>query len=83
MGYEDLVRRAYAEDLGDAGDISTLSTIPEDAVSIAWINSREQGIACGLDLAKICFQYVDPDLKVELLAQDGDAIEPGQALGPD
>ena len=44
------VSLALAEDLGRAGDITSLSVIPENAPAIASIVSRESGVLAGLDL---------------------------------
>ena len=76
----DLIEQAYREDLGDAGDITTLATIPADAVVTARLNAREDGVACGIDLAEHCFAFVDDSLEITCLKADGDRIRPGDCL---
>ncbi|NHK28936.1 carboxylating nicotinate-nucleotide diphosphorylase [Parvularcula flava] len=74
---ETNVRAALAEDLGDAGDITTLATIPAEARADAVIAARKPGIIAGTALAEAAFTLVDPALKVEIVTQDGGTVEPG------
>ncbi|RED53669.1 nicotinate-nucleotide pyrophosphorylase [carboxylating] [Aestuariispira insulae] len=76
----DLIERAYREDLGDAGDITTLATIPADAVVTARLNARAEGVACGVALAADCFAFVDRGLDIALFKKDGDRIAPKDCL---
>jgi nicotinate-nucleotide pyrophosphorylase (carboxylating) len=52
---EAAVRCALAEDLGDAGDITTNACIPHDAITKASIVARKAGIIAGLPLANTAF----------------------------
>jgi len=74
---ETHVRTALAEDLGDAGDITTLATIPPEARAQAVIAARKTGVIAGTALAEAAFKLVDPTLKVDIVTQDGGAVEPG------
>lgn len=74
------VLRALEEDLGQAGDITSQATISPDAEATARINSRTDGILCGLPLAEAAFRMIGPGLKVTLMAKDGDRLTPGQAI---
>ena len=47
----EFVRRVLAEDMG-SGDVTTLATVPETAVSRGRIVARERLIVAGLDLAE-------------------------------
>lgn len=77
---EPLVRAALAEDLGRAGDVTTDATIPPGTRARARLVARQPGVAAGLDVARLAFALVDPDLPVTLHAADGDRVEPGQTL---
>lgn len=78
---EEAVRAALAEDFGRAGDITSQATIPAEARARAVIAARNKpGVLAGLDLARKAFELVDPTLKVEALARDGDFIAPGAVL---
>ncbi len=76
----DLIRNALAEDLGDAGDITSQSTIPETTNTTAVMRARENGIAAGVDVAKAVFKQVDPSLEIKALKNDGDTLSKGDDL---
>ena len=77
---EDQVRAALLEDLGRAGDITTNATIGPEKRARAGLNSREDGVVAGMDLARAAFLLVDPSVVFEALVADGDRVSPGQAL---
>ncbi|RZK48384.1 MAG: carboxylating nicotinate-nucleotide diphosphorylase [Pedobacter sp.] len=68
------VKNAIAEDIGD-GDHTSLSTIPKNAIGSAKLIVKEDGIIAGIDLAKIIFNEIDPQLNLEIFKQDGDAVK--------
>ena len=47
---DDVVTRALAEDLGRAGDVTSIATIPEDATAHAIVVARKAGVIAGLPL---------------------------------
>lgn len=77
---ETHVRAALAEDLGDAGDITTLATIPAGAQARAVIAARKPGIIAGTALAEAAFTLVDPAVTAEILTDDGGAVDPGTEI---
>jgi nicotinate-nucleotide pyrophosphorylase (carboxylating) len=77
---EDFVRRVLAEDLGSAGDVTSNATIGADARFTAEMNSRQQIVLAGLDLAAAFFRALDPEMEIEQLATDGDHAEHGMTL---
>jgi len=77
---EPLVRAALQEDLGYAGDITTESVVPADAVAHAKLVARTPGTIAGLDLVRTAFRIVDPGLRVSIAAADGNAVEAGTTL---
>lgn len=78
--YEDVIRRALAEDLGTAGDLTTDAIIPAGAQATATIVARVAGRLAGVEVAAAAFRMVDPRVAIDLLAQDGDDVRAGQAL---
>lgn len=74
---EPLVRAALLEDLGRAGDVTTDATIPPGTRTEAAMVARAPGVAAGLDLARLAFELIDPDLAIEQPVADGDALAPG------
>nr|WP_306268482.1 carboxylating nicotinate-nucleotide diphosphorylase [Pararhizobium sp. IMCC3301] len=77
---DDAVRAALQEDLGRAGDITTLATIPPDAMADVVIASRQPGVIAGLPLARAAFRAINPQIRFETLIDDGDPVTPGAVV---
>ncbi|MBB4119235.1 nicotinate-nucleotide pyrophosphorylase (carboxylating) [Mesonia hippocampi] len=71
-----IIANAIREDVG-AGDFSSLACIPATAEGKAKLLVKDTGILAGVDFAKQVFAYVDTQLKVEVLINDGEKIKPG------
>lgn len=65
------VRDALDEDLGRAGDITTMATIPAHLTASAVMAARKPGVIAGLPLAEAAFRIIDPSLTFEALVEDG------------
>lgn len=77
---EEQVRAALLEDLGRAGDITTYATIGPEKRARAALNSREDGVIVGVELARAAFRLVDPSVVFEAGVGDGDLVRAGDAL---
>jgi nicotinate-nucleotide pyrophosphorylase (carboxylating) len=77
---EDAVTRALAEDLGRAGDITSIATVPEDTRGRAVVAARKSGVVSGLPLVATAFRRLSPEIAIEPHARDGDAIAAGTKL---
>ncbi|MEM9233285.1 MAG: carboxylating nicotinate-nucleotide diphosphorylase [Pseudomonadota bacterium] len=75
-----LIARSLAEDLGDAGDISSIATVPAGRQATAELNSRTFGVASGVEMARRVFRAVDPDIRIETVKGDGFALLPGDKI---
>ena len=71
---ENAVRAALDEDLGRAGDITTLATIPAGTQATAVFAVRKPGVVCGLPIAEASFRLIDPSIRFESLVQDGASV---------
>jgi nicotinate-nucleotide pyrophosphorylase (carboxylating) len=71
-----IIENAIREDVGE-GDHSSLACIPHDASGKAKLLVKDTGILAGVDFAKQVFSYVDRDLQVETLLEDGSPIQYG------
>jgi nicotinate-nucleotide pyrophosphorylase (carboxylating) len=77
----DVVRRALAEDLGDAGDVTTIATIAASAVASADLVPRRDGVVAGLPVAGYVFETVSQGrLGVEFGTDDGARVRAGEVL---
>lgn len=78
--YEDLVRRALAEDLGRAGDLTSDAVLPADLQAAASLVARAPGRLAGLPVALAAFRLLDPALAIDVRAADGEDVAAGAVL---
>jgi len=69
-----LIDRALAEDLGKAGDISSLAIFSKSDTARAVIKSKASGVLSGAYLLEPLFSRIDPGIAVTLLLKDGDPL---------
>jgi nicotinate-nucleotide pyrophosphorylase (carboxylating) len=74
------VRDTLAEDLGEAGDITSEAVIPADARFAGVMDSREAIVVAGLPIAEAFFRALDPGVEIERLAAEGERVEAGADL---
>jgi nicotinate-nucleotide pyrophosphorylase (carboxylating) len=79
------IAATLAEDLGgplDAGghDVTSESVIPADAMFTAVMDSRDAAVVAGLPLAEAFFRALDPDVKIEILVEEGQKVAAGTSL---
>lgn len=80
MIVEAAVRSALAEDLGRAGDITSLATIPPGRTARAVLAARKAGVLCGMDLARAAFAAMDGSLSFDARLLDGHRLQPGETI---
>ena len=71
---DEAVTRALAEDLGRAGDITSIATVPERAQARAVVVARKAGTIAGLPLVEATFRKLDPTIGIAAQARDGDTV---------
>lgn len=71
-----IIANAIREDVGD-GDHSSLSCIPAEAEGKAKLLVKDEGVLAGVGFAQQVFSYMDPNLEVETLIEDGSAVTQG------
>ncbi|WP_298368814.1 carboxylating nicotinate-nucleotide diphosphorylase [uncultured Lutibacter sp.] len=74
-----IIANAIREDVGE-GDHSSLACIPENAMGKAKLLVKEDGIIAGVEMAKRIFKYVDADMEVETLINDGTPVKYGDIV---
>lgn len=67
------------EDVG-SGDVTTQTTIPAGHESKAIIHAKESGMICGLPVAELVFEVVDPSLVFTAHVQEGQQLEKGAII---
>lgn len=75
---DSFVRATLAEDLGEqfggGRDVTSEAVIPADARFTGVMDSRDAIVVAGLPLAEAFFRALDPDVKIERLAEDGQRV---------
>ncbi len=77
---EPMVRAALLEDLGRAGDITTDAIVPRALRSRVAMTARDAGVVAGLDLARLAFGLVDPEIRLAVYRPDGSPVSPGDTI---
>ncbi len=74
-----IIANAIKEDVGD-GDHSSLACIPVYAQGKAKLLVKDEGIIAGVEFAKKVFNYVDLNIEVETLIEDGSKVKYGDIV---
>jgi nicotinate-nucleotide pyrophosphorylase (carboxylating) len=69
-----VVTRALAEDLGRAGDVTAIATIPEDTPARASVVARAPGVIAGLPLVAATFAKLAPEVDIATNMRDGSSV---------
>ena len=76
---QEWVRVALAEDIGD-GDLTSQALFePKQHASLV-LRTREEGVLCGLDLAKESFLQCDAKIEWHALLEEGQSFTPNTSL---
>ncbi len=74
-----IITNAIREDVGD-GDHSSLACIPELENGKAKLLVKDTGVIAGVEFAKMIFNFVDTNLQVDVLIQDGVEVTHGDVV---
>lgn len=75
-----LIELAIEEDLGDAGDVTTNSVIPESLRAKAVILAKQDLVCAGLPVAKRIFRRLSPDIEFNAKVSEGEFCGKGTIL---
>lgn len=76
---EEHVREALKEDIG-FGDITTENLAGENDYLEGFLNTRTDGILCGVEVFKTVYEMLSKDIKIKFYFKDGDKIKKGDKL---
>ncbi|NYT78121.1 carboxylating nicotinate-nucleotide diphosphorylase [Alcaligenaceae bacterium] len=77
---EPLVKSALLEDLGRAGDLTSDAIIPEHTSASMRLVARQEGVLAGLDLARMAFECMDPQVQIRIVREDGTRLSAGDEI---
>jgi nicotinate-nucleotide pyrophosphorylase (carboxylating) len=78
--FDDLIMRAFDEDLASAGDLTSESIFGPDHHSTARLVTRQNGVIAGLGLAERVFHLLDGTIRIRAAAHDGTRVSAGSDL---
>ena len=77
---DTLVQLALAEDLNQAGDVTSQAILEVDALLHAEIVAKMSGVVAGLPVVSAVYQRVDPAIEIAPQVHDGDRVEAGTII---
>jgi nicotinate-nucleotide pyrophosphorylase (carboxylating) len=77
---DEAVTRALAEDLGRAGDVTSIATVPEGTRGRAAVVARKAGRIAGLPLVEAAFRKLAPQIEIKAHTRDGEAVAANSPL---
>ena len=75
----DLIRIAIKEDVPSV-DVTCEALVPKDSISKGYVISKGDYVVSGLDIAKLCYNEINEDIKFETKFKDGDYLKKGTIL---
>ncbi|MGH9121483.1 MAG: carboxylating nicotinate-nucleotide diphosphorylase [Acidimicrobiales bacterium] len=76
---DPLIRAALDEDLG-GGDVTSNALIPAAMTCRGKVVCRQNGVVCGVSVARRVFELVDPSLRFDAKVADGDPVQADHVL---
>ena len=76
---DKIIELALEEDIG-SGDITTLSTIPENTTAHGKFIAKQDTVICGIDIAKKVFHKIDTSVIFTPYFSDGDIVKVGDVI---
>jgi nicotinate-nucleotide pyrophosphorylase (carboxylating) len=80
LAIDEAVVRALDEDLGRAGDVTSIATVPVGHAGRGMVVARAGGVIAGLPLLEAAFRKLDAQVKLTAQARDGVAVAASTAL---
>ncbi|MER2537534.1 MAG: carboxylating nicotinate-nucleotide diphosphorylase [Rhizobiaceae bacterium] len=80
MIVEPIMRAALLEDIGLAGDITSMAVVPAEHRSTVVMAVRKDGVVAGLDAAALAFELVNPAIAMTRHVADGAAVRAGDVI---
>ena len=76
---DKIIKNSLDEDIG-TGDITTNTTIPRECTASGEYVAVQDGIICGLEVAKRVFELLDPTVVFTAGVKDGDSVKKGDII---
>ena len=80
LAIDEAVERALDEDLGRAGDVTSIATVPPGIAGRGAVVARAAGVIAGLPVIEAAFRKLDPQVNLTAEVRDGAAVAAGTVL---
>jgi nicotinate-nucleotide pyrophosphorylase (carboxylating) len=80
LAIDEAVERALDEDLGRAGDVTSIATVPPGLAGRGAVVARAAGVVAGLPVLEAAFRKLDPQVNLAAQFRDGAAVAAGTVL---
>lgn len=77
--YRSVVKRALKEDIG-RGDITADAIVRPEQRALAVIHAKDDGIVCGIHIARMVFEELDADIDFQIELNEGAVLSPGVTI---
>lgn len=77
--FDKIILASFDEDMPN-GDITTLSTVAEDANAEGFFKAKADGVICGVDIAKRTFELAGGNVSLSFNVKDGDFVKKGDII---
>ena len=78
---ESVAQRSFDEDLAGGVDVTSAATVPADQHSVMDLVTRAGGVVAGIPVAAAVFDIASGGAaNIEIVAQDGSRVNPGDVL---
>lgn len=79
MNIPEIVTKALKEDIG-SGDYSSIAAVPKNCFGKMQLIVKEDGILCGVEVAKEVLRQIDDSIYIQVYKNDGDEIKRGDLV---
>ncbi|MBQ3081774.1 MAG: carboxylating nicotinate-nucleotide diphosphorylase [Clostridia bacterium] len=79
MNFDKIIITSLEEDM-PGGDITTISTVPENAVAEGAFKAKADGVICGLEIAKRSFELCGGGIEITFMVKEGDFVKTGDVI---
>ncbi|MEZ4704092.1 MAG: carboxylating nicotinate-nucleotide diphosphorylase [Bdellovibrionota bacterium] len=77
---KEFLAQAFAEDLGEEGDITSLALISKQEMGFGRILAKQDLRLCGIDIAYQVFSFLQPKIQWTQYFHDGEEVEKGNVI---
>lgn len=78
--FRSFLHQAFSEDISDLGDVTSLGVFGKQQKAKALWVAKEDGVFSGCRYIAPIFEYLDPEVQVNLKVQDGQPFHSGEVL---